>query len=86
MKGGFAKLFTSSLTCSPFFPPHLSRWQVALFEDESLSLSTPVTGKEIKQGVWSLKAFKALGLDGLHASFFQRFWMSVGESIRKEVI
>lgn len=87
IRGGFAKLFTSSLTYSLLSPPHLSRWQAALSEDESLSLSlsTPVTNEEIKQDLWSFKAFKASGLDGLHAGFFQRFWMIVGDSIRKEV-
>lgn len=85
IRGGFAKLFPSSLTYSLLSPPHPSRWQVALSNDESLSLSTPVTNEEIKQGLWSLKAFKTLGLDGLHAGFFQRFWMIVGDSIQKEV-
>ena len=29
--------------------------------------------EEIKAALWSLKAFKALGPDGLHASFFIDF-------------
>ena len=40
---------------------------------------------EIKEGLWALKAFKALGPDGFHAGFFQKFWLIVGDSIRKEV-
>lgn len=40
---------------------------------------------EIKVGMWSLKAFKALGLNGLHAGFFQCFWLIVGNSVVEEV-
>ena len=40
---------------------------------------------EIEEGLWALKAFKALGPDGFHAGFFQKFWLIVGDSIRKEV-
>ena len=29
---------------------------------------------EIKAALWSLKPFKALSPDGLHAGFFQKFW------------
>ncbi|XP_075665271.1 uncharacterized protein LOC142634916 [Castanea sativa] len=40
---------------------------------------------EREVALWSLKAFKALGPDGLHAGFFQRFWHIVGGSVREEV-
>ena len=32
-----------------------------------------------------MKAFKAPGLDGLHAGFFQWFWLIVGESVKFEI-
>ena len=32
-----------------------------------------------------MKAFKAPSLNGLHARFFQRFWMVVGESVKHEL-
>lgn len=35
--------------------------------------------------MWSMKAFKAPGPDGLHVGFFQRFWLVVGNSVKKEV-
>ena len=45
-----------------------------------------VTEEEIKAALWSLKAFKAPGPDGLHAGFFQRFWLVVGRSVSGEVL
>ena len=37
--------------------------------------------EEIKNALWSLKAFKAPGPDGLHAGFFHRFWLIVGNLV-----
>ena len=45
-----------------------------------------VTEEEIKTALWSLKAFKAPGPNGLHVGFFQRFWLVVGRSISEEVL
>ena len=36
---------------------------------------------EIKMTLWSLKAFKAPGPNGLHAGFFHRFWLIMGNSV-----
>ena len=44
-----------------------------------------VSIEEIKEALWSMKPYKAPGPDGLHAGFFQRFWLTVGDSVRKEV-
>ena len=44
-----------------------------------------MSDEEIKAGLWSLKAFKAPGPDGLHVGFFQRFWPIVGKSVMEEV-
>ena len=41
--------------------------------------------EEIKAALWSLKPFKALSPDGLHAGFFQKFWYIVGNSVIEEV-
>ena len=49
------------------------------------SLSCPVTEEEVKSALWSMKAFKAPGPDGLHAGFFQFFWPTVGASVVQEV-
>ena len=40
---------------------------------------------EVRVALWSVKPFKAPGLDGLHAGFFQRFWLLVGGSVREIV-
>lgn len=56
-----------------------------LSEEEKAKLIEDVTYDEIKARLWSLKAFKAPGVDGLHAGFFQIFWHEVSESICKEV-
>ena len=48
-------------------------------------IDTMFSIKEIKEAFWSMKPYKAPGSDGLHADFFQRFWLIVGDSVRKEV-
>ena len=70
IRGGFVKLFTSSLTRSSITTPQPSRWQATLSKEDGLSLCSLVSDEEIKHGLWSLKAFKASGSDGLHAGFF----------------
>ena len=57
-----------------------------LFEEDGDCLSDPVVEEEIRQGLWALKPFKALGVDGLHAGFFQYFWEDVKHSVCNEVI
>ena len=54
-------------------------------EEKKVSISGGATEEEVKAVLWSLKAFKASGLDGLHAGFFQRFWPTVGKSVVDEV-
>ena len=44
-----------------------------------------VSDEEIRDALWSLKAFKALGPDGPHAGFFQYFWHDVQASVCQEV-
>ena len=54
-------------------------------EDEIVKLSNPIFDEEISGALKSLKAFKTSGPNGLQARFFQRFWLLVGESVKKEV-
>ena len=51
-----------------------------------LSLEGRVSTEEIKSALWTTKPYKALGPDGLHTGFFQRFWLTVGESVKDEVL
>ena len=85
IRAGFMDTFTSSFTSVPRLASVPSQWQAMLLDEEKISISGAVTEDEIKATLWSLKAFKAPGLDGLHAGFFQRFWLLVGKSVLDEV-
>ena len=82
---GFSTLYTTSQTkvsCTPFPVDH---WQVQLSEEAKLTLDAMITHEEIKEALWSMQPYKAPGPNGLHAGFFQRFWLLVGDSVREEV-
>ena len=49
IRGGFDKLFTTSLEYTPLTPPQSSRRQAALFKEDRVNLSTSVTDAEIKK-------------------------------------
>ncbi|XP_075669718.1 uncharacterized protein LOC142639417 [Castanea sativa] len=85
VKNGFNEDYTTSLLSSKWVAPKRSQWQVSLTEEEKTNISGVATEDEVKSALWSLKAFKALGPDGLHAGFFQRFWLIVGKSVTEEV-
>ena len=44
-----------------------------MYDDDICKLELPITDEEIFAALRSLKPYKAPGLDGLHAGFFQRF-------------
>lgn len=82
VRSSFLKLFTTELDISSLLAsgydldnPHLSIKEANL----------PVTDEEICHALWSLKAFKALGPVGLHAGFFQKFWLLMGSSISDKI-
>lgn len=81
----FLYLFTSGHTRAPLAAWDPPAWNNHLNEEALIALDSPLTDKEISRGLWTLKPFKAPGPDGLHAGFFHRFWLVVGESMRKEV-
>ena len=70
IRKGFEDLFSSSMICSEKYSPISSQWQVTLSEEECDALNHEVTEEEIKGTLWSMKLFKAPGLDGLHAGFY----------------
>ena len=85
IRKGFIDIYTSSSISSDRVQSGHSQWQARLSEEEKESLGSLVTEDEIKAALWSFKAFKAPGLDGLHAGFFQHFWPSVGNSVVEAV-
>ena len=48
------------------------------------TIKLPIFDDEILTTLKSLKPYKALGPDGLHAGFFQRFRMIMGNSVKTE--
>ena len=64
--------------CLPMWAPRIS-------DQKALSLTAHVDANDVKKSLWSLKAFKAPGPDGLHPGFFQKCWPTVGDSVVKEV-
>ena len=56
----------------------MSIWLSFLGEDEASTLCANLTSLEVKEGLWSLKPFKAPGPDRIHAGFFQAYWQQVG--------
>ena len=59
--------------------PHLN-------ESELVALYKLVSNMEVKDTIFSMGVFKALGLDGLHDLFYQSQWDVVGKLICFEVI
>ena len=82
---GFMKLYATSQVKAKWNNDKWTRWQIRLTEEEKNSLDSPISDEEITTALWSLKAFKTPGPDGLHAGFFQRFWLTVGNSVKEEV-
>ena len=81
IREGFVNIYTTSQEVV-----YSLQWQPKLSREEKDSISQMVTKEEVRAALWSLKAFKAPGLDGLHASVFQRFWLVVDRSVTEEVL
>ena len=60
-------------------------WALRVSDQKALSLTAHVDAKDVEMSLWSLKAFKAPGLDGLHPGFFQKCWPTIRESVVNEV-
>ena len=82
---GFQEIFQTDLVEAPHESEVQSFSCCFLSEEERALLAAPVLEEEIRQGLWSLKAFKAPGPDRLHADFFQYFWADVKQVVCKEV-
>ena len=82
---GFASLYNTEQVCCPLEPTTIPVWGNRLSDSEALHLAAPPSDAEIFFALNSMKPFKAPGPDGLHAGFFQRFWLVVGNSVKFEV-
>ena len=82
---GFEDIYSSSHVASPIHLSPISQWQASLSDEVHDGLSHKVTDDKIKAALWSMKAFKALELNGLHAGFFQCFLLIIGSFVREEV-
>ncbi|KAK9985511.1 hypothetical protein SO802_030462 [Lithocarpus litseifolius] len=63
----------------------ITLWQLSLTDSDRDNVDVEVSDEENKAALWSLKASKAPGPNGLHVAFFQRFWLIVGDSVKAEV-
>ena len=80
-----AKLYTSDLSVAYLLSPVSNFSCYKLSDVEKLRMGREVSDEEIREALWSIKAFKAPGPDGLHAGFFQCFWHDVQGSVCQEV-
>jgi hypothetical protein len=85
VRDGFLKLFTSEAISVSRSIWSFSGWHVGHSEVEKSHLASGVTFLKVKEALWSLKPFKALGPDSPHAGCFQRYWGSVEDVVFKEV-
>ncbi|XP_050222138.1 uncharacterized protein LOC126672232 [Mercurialis annua] len=75
----FSNLFTGAGDLESL-PP--SEFSFPVIEASILSkISAVVTEEEIKLSLWDMNPWKAPGIDGLHASFYQSHWSIVGQKL-----
>ena len=82
VRSGYSAIYTMSFSSASCLPPTITPWQTRLSEEEKCGISGGASEEEIKAVLRLLKPFKAPGPDGLHAIFFQRFWLTVGNSVK----
>lgn len=74
---GFKKLYTTKLELSTISSNVFNFSRCYLIDEDRIKINSEVTKKEIRSYLWALKPFKAPGLDGFHARFYQYFWSDV---------
>lgn len=85
VREGFLKLFCTEKSSALRNLWEIPSWSNVLSEEALDSLNHPISPEEIRDALWSIKPFKALGLDGLHAGFYQNSWSIVREPVEKVV-
>ena len=78
IRSGFNGIYSTSHEIALKEDPIILHCQVRLSDGDRESIGGEVTEEEIKAALWSLKPFKALGLDGLHVGFFSKILASSG--------
>ena len=78
-------MFTTSKDYARISIWNVTSWSNRLSRAEGKLLSCPITAKEVKDGLWSMKPFKASDQDGIHAGFYQKNWNVVQEVVVREV-
>ena len=85
----FIKYFENFYQTDQIFCPMIQNWDTEWclrFSDvDANSLASMPNDHEIWKALKSMKPYKAPGSDGIHAGFFQRFWLVVGNSMKSEV-
>ena len=81
----FVKLYQTDQSACPMVQRWDSEWCMRLEMDEANAVGPMPSNREIWDALRSMKSYKASGSDGMHAGFYQRFWLIVGESVRSEV-
>ena len=82
----FEKLYSTEMYMSSRQSPISEFACCFLIEEERDWIGRDVMEEEIKDGLWSLRPFKAPCPDGLHVGFYQQFWGDVGNLVCKEVL
>ena len=85
IRNSYKKLYMTELNVSSM-TSDVSEFSCCFLEEEDRArIDGGVTEEEIRAGLWAFKPFKAPGPDGLHAGFYQCFWLVVKNSICNEV-
>ena len=77
----YMNLYTTDMEESQRKTLDIPNWPIKLSKEEAQVLASSIEDREIKDGLWALKAFKAPKPNGLHAGFYQRFWLITGNSV-----
>lgn len=85
IRKGFLELFITSNHCADLKEWQPPFWTSRLNMEDIAQLELPITNEEIFTTLRSLKPYKGPRPNGLHAGFFQRFWPTMGPSIKIEV-
>lgn len=54
-------------------------------DDKWNKVNEPVNASDVKNAIFEMASYKALGPDGMHAGFYQHAWPSIGENVFEHV-